>query len=53
MDTRELQPNTRECTFNVLVPGRLYTVTVTTRSGTLNASVSLQGRTGELVHILH
>ncbi|XP_077956952.1 receptor-type tyrosine-protein phosphatase beta isoform X2 [Gasterosteus aculeatus] len=45
MDTRELQPNTRECTFNVLVPGRLYTVTVTTRSGTLNASVSLQGRT--------
>ncbi|KAM8907881.1 receptor-type tyrosine-protein phosphatase beta isoform 2-T2 [Spinachia spinachia] len=45
MDTREVQSNTRECTFNVLVPGRLYTITVTTRSGTLNASVSLQGRT--------
>ncbi|KAI9518090.1 hypothetical protein NQZ68_040211 [Dissostichus eleginoides] len=45
VDMREVEPNMRECTFNVLTPGRLYTVTVTTRSGELNASVSLQGRT--------
>uniref|UniRef100_A0A8C4DTQ1 protein-tyrosine-phosphatase n=1 Tax=Dicentrarchus labrax TaxID=13489 RepID=A0A8C4DTQ1_DICLA len=35
-----------ECTFNVLTPGRLYTITVTTRSRNLNASVSVDGRTG-------
>ncbi|XP_041833313.1 receptor-type tyrosine-protein phosphatase beta [Melanotaenia boesemani] len=45
MDTRELEPNMRECTFNVLTPGRLYTITVTTRSGKLNTSVSVEGRT--------
>ncbi|KAK5849431.1 hypothetical protein PBY51_009074 [Eleginops maclovinus] len=45
VDTREVEPHTRECTFNVLTPGRLYTVTVTTRSGRLNTSVTLQGRT--------
>ena len=49
MDTREVQPNMRECTFNVLIPGRLYTITVTTRSGKLNTSVSLEGRTGVCV----
>lgn len=37
----------RECTFNVLTPGRRYTITVTTRSRNLNTSVSLEGRTGE------
>lgn len=46
MDTREVEPNMRECTFNVLTPGTLYTITVTTRSGRLNTSVSLEGRTG-------
>ncbi|XP_026217462.1 receptor-type tyrosine-protein phosphatase beta isoform X2 [Anabas testudineus] len=45
IDTREVEPNMRECTFNVLTPGRLYTITVTTRSGKLNNSVSLTGRT--------
>ncbi|XP_047431012.1 receptor-type tyrosine-protein phosphatase beta [Mugil cephalus] len=44
-DTREVEPNMRECTFNVLTPGRRYTITVTTRSGTLNTSVSIEGRT--------
>ncbi|KAG7218953.1 hypothetical protein INR49_019400 [Caranx melampygus] len=34
-----------ECTFNVLTPGRRYTITVTTRSGKLNASVCVEGRT--------
>uniref|UniRef100_A0A3Q3J0X5 protein-tyrosine-phosphatase n=1 Tax=Monopterus albus TaxID=43700 RepID=A0A3Q3J0X5_MONAL len=45
MDMREVEPNMRECTFNVLTPGRQYTITVTTRSGKLNTSVSLEGRT--------
>ncbi|GAA6227007.1 receptor-type tyrosine-protein phosphatase beta-like [Lates japonicus] len=45
VDTREVEPNMRECTFNVLTPGRQYTITVTTRSGKLNTSVSLEGRT--------
>uniref|UniRef100_A0A8C9ZBW2 protein-tyrosine-phosphatase n=1 Tax=Sander lucioperca TaxID=283035 RepID=A0A8C9ZBW2_SANLU len=45
VDTREVEPNMRECTLNVLTPGRLYTITVTTRSGKLNTSVSLEGRT--------
>ncbi|XP_068162666.1 receptor-type tyrosine-protein phosphatase beta [Antennarius striatus] len=45
VDTREVEPHTRECTFNVLTPGRLYTVTVTTRSWGLNSSVSVEGRT--------
>ncbi|XP_071358244.1 receptor-type tyrosine-protein phosphatase beta-like [Trachinotus anak] len=45
VDTREVDPNMRECTFNVLTPGRHYTITVTTRSGKLNTSVSVEGRT--------
>ncbi|XP_071391582.1 receptor-type tyrosine-protein phosphatase beta-like, partial [Centroberyx affinis] len=45
LDTREVEPHMRECTFNVLTPGRRYTVTVTTRSGNLNSSVSVEGRT--------
>ncbi|KAG7218591.1 hypothetical protein INR49_019412 [Caranx melampygus] len=45
MDTREVEPNMRECTFNVLTPGRRYTITVTTRSGKLNTSVCVEGRT--------
>ncbi|XP_008295253.1 receptor-type tyrosine-protein phosphatase beta [Stegastes partitus] len=45
VDTREVEPNMRECTFNVLTPGRQYTITVTTRSRKLNTSVSIEGRT--------
>ncbi|XP_062299423.1 receptor-type tyrosine-protein phosphatase beta isoform X2 [Scomber scombrus] len=45
VDTREVEAHMRECTFNVLTPGRQYTITVTTRSGKLNTSVSLEGRT--------
>ncbi|XP_061770385.1 receptor-type tyrosine-protein phosphatase beta [Nerophis ophidion] len=45
MDTREVEPNMRECTFNVLTPGRRYTITVTTRSAMLSTSVSVEGRT--------
>ncbi|XP_041636404.1 receptor-type tyrosine-protein phosphatase beta [Cheilinus undulatus] len=43
--TREVEPNMRECTFNVLTPGRRYNITVTTRSGKLNTSVSVEGTT--------
>ncbi|XP_017294772.1 receptor-type tyrosine-protein phosphatase beta isoform X2 [Kryptolebias marmoratus] len=46
--TREVEPNMRECTFNVLTPGRRYSVTVTTRSGNLNTSVSVEGRTAPM-----
>ncbi|XP_044211802.1 receptor-type tyrosine-protein phosphatase beta-like isoform X1 [Thunnus albacares] len=35
----------RECTFNILTSGRLYTVTVMTNSGNLSSSVSVTGRT--------
>uniref|UniRef100_A0A3B3TMT4 protein-tyrosine-phosphatase n=1 Tax=Poecilia latipinna TaxID=48699 RepID=A0A3B3TMT4_9TELE len=43
---RHGNPNMRECTFNVLTPGRQYVITVATRSGNLNTSVSVEGRTG-------
>ena len=46
VDTREVEPNMRECTFNILTPGRRYTITVTTRRGKLNTSMSVEGRTG-------
>ncbi|XP_061524236.1 receptor-type tyrosine-protein phosphatase beta isoform X2 [Phycodurus eques] len=45
VDTRGVEPHTRECTFNVLTPGRIYTITVATASGNLSASVSVEGRT--------
>uniref|UniRef100_A0A3B4UK47 protein-tyrosine-phosphatase n=1 Tax=Seriola dumerili TaxID=41447 RepID=A0A3B4UK47_SERDU len=53
VDTREVEPNMRECTFNILTPGRRYTITVTARSGKLNTSVSVEGRTGMFVLLLH
>ncbi|KAM9403064.1 receptor-type tyrosine-protein phosphatase beta [Salvelinus alpinus] len=43
--TRDLTRDMRECTFNVLMPGRVFTITVTTKSGELNSSVSVLGRT--------
>ncbi|XP_027007234.2 receptor-type tyrosine-protein phosphatase beta isoform X1 [Tachysurus fulvidraco] len=43
--TRELPRDMRECTFNVLVPGRLYKIVVTTTSGNLNSSAAVTGRT--------
>lgn len=45
VDTREVEANMRECTFNVLTPGRLYSITVTTNSHNLSTSVSVEGRT--------
>ncbi|XP_033845040.1 receptor-type tyrosine-protein phosphatase beta isoform X2 [Periophthalmus magnuspinnatus] len=45
MDTREVQANMRECTFNVLTPGRHYTITVVSRSRMQNSSASVEGQT--------
>lgn len=45
VDTREVQANMRECTFNVLSPGRQYTITVISRSGRVNSSVLVEGQT--------
>ncbi|XP_045060884.1 receptor-type tyrosine-protein phosphatase beta isoform X2 [Coregonus clupeaformis] len=42
---RTLSRDTRECTFNVLTPGRQYTIAVKTNSGGLNSSTSVIGRT--------
>ncbi|XP_056138330.1 receptor-type tyrosine-protein phosphatase beta-like [Lampris incognitus] len=35
----------RECTFNILTPGRLHMVTVTSNSGNMSSSVSVTGWT--------
>ncbi|XP_053271361.1 receptor-type tyrosine-protein phosphatase beta [Pleuronectes platessa] len=43
--TREVEPNMRECTFNVLTPGRRYSITVATRSVHVDTSVSVEGST--------
>ncbi|KAF4079469.1 hypothetical protein AMELA_G00178360 [Ameiurus melas] len=43
--TRRLSRDMRECTFNVLVPGRLYKIVVTTTSGDLHSSATVTGRT--------
>ena len=51
VNIREVEPNMRECTFNVLKPGRQYSITVTTRSRNLSSSVSVEGRTGVLQSI--
>uniref|UniRef100_A0A8C7PSI8 protein-tyrosine-phosphatase n=1 Tax=Oncorhynchus mykiss TaxID=8022 RepID=A0A8C7PSI8_ONCMY len=42
---RTLSRDARDCTFNVLTPGRQYAITVTTNSGGLNSSTSVIGRT--------
>lgn len=43
--TRRLTRDMRECTFNVLVPGHMYTIVVTTTSGDLRSSATVTGRT--------
>ncbi|XP_014003320.1 receptor-type tyrosine-protein phosphatase beta isoform X1 [Salmo salar] len=42
---RTLSHDARECTFNVLMPGRQYAIAVMTNSGGLNSSASVIGRT--------
>uniref|UniRef100_A0A671K126 protein-tyrosine-phosphatase n=1 Tax=Sinocyclocheilus anshuiensis TaxID=1608454 RepID=A0A671K126_9TELE len=43
--TRTLSRDMRECTFNVLTPGRLYDITVTTTTKNLRGSATVKGRT--------
>lgn len=45
LQTRRLNRDMRECTFNVLVPGRLYEIVVTTTSGEFRTSATVTGRT--------
>uniref|UniRef100_A0A667ZM29 protein-tyrosine-phosphatase n=1 Tax=Myripristis murdjan TaxID=586833 RepID=A0A667ZM29_9TELE len=45
---RSLPWEARECTFNILTPGRLYTVTVMTNSGNLTSLASVTGWTTNL-----
>ncbi|XP_067906520.1 receptor-type tyrosine-protein phosphatase beta isoform X2 [Heterodontus francisci] len=45
MMNKSLAKDAKECTFSGLVPGRKYTVTVTTISGDLSKSASIEGRT--------
>ncbi|KAJ8245485.1 hypothetical protein GJAV_G00271240 [Gymnothorax javanicus] len=42
---RQLSRDMRECTFNVLVPGHLYSIQVFTNSGALSSVASVTGRT--------
>lgn len=37
----------RECTFNVLMPGRSYSIAVATVSHNLSSTVAVEGTTGE------
>uniref|UniRef100_A0A672QMH2 protein-tyrosine-phosphatase n=1 Tax=Sinocyclocheilus grahami TaxID=75366 RepID=A0A672QMH2_SINGR len=45
IQTRTLSRGMRECTFNVLTPGRLYDITVTTTTKNLRSSATVMGRT--------
>lgn len=42
---RDLTREAMDCTFNLLIPGLLYTVTVATNSGNLSSSASVTART--------
>lgn len=42
---RDLTREAMDCTFNLLTPGLLYTVTVVTHSGNLSSSASVTSRT--------
>uniref|UniRef100_A0A8C1GNS6 protein-tyrosine-phosphatase n=1 Tax=Cyprinus carpio TaxID=7962 RepID=A0A8C1GNS6_CYPCA len=45
IQTRTLSRDMRECTFNVLTPGRLYDITVTTTTKNMRSSATVKGRT--------
>uniref|UniRef100_A0AAR2LZN7 protein-tyrosine-phosphatase n=1 Tax=Pygocentrus nattereri TaxID=42514 RepID=A0AAR2LZN7_PYGNA len=45
IQTRFLDRAMRECTFNVLMPGRLYSIVVTTTSEGFNSYATVSGRT--------
>ncbi|XP_062850734.1 receptor-type tyrosine-protein phosphatase beta [Trichomycterus rosablanca] len=45
IQTRRINRDMRECTFNVLIPGCLYRIVLLTTSGNLRSSASVTGRT--------
>ncbi|XP_034734809.1 receptor-type tyrosine-protein phosphatase beta-like [Etheostoma cragini] len=45
LSQRNLPGGARGCIFNILTPGRLYNITVTTNSGNLSTSAALPART--------
>ncbi|XP_039516167.1 receptor-type tyrosine-protein phosphatase beta-like [Pimephales promelas] len=45
LQTQKLNKTQSECLFSDLVPGRLYTVTISTWSGQYNSTISIHGRT--------
>ncbi|XP_043090430.1 receptor-type tyrosine-protein phosphatase beta-like [Puntigrus tetrazona] len=45
LDTRTLAHDMQECSFNNLLPGHTYTITVMTNSGDLSSSARVTGRT--------
>lgn len=49
IQTRTLSRDMRECTFNVLTPGRLYDITVTTTMKNLCSSATVMGRTCKVI----
>lgn len=49
IQTRTLSRDMRECTFNVLTPGRLYDITVTTTTKNLRSSATVKGRTCKVI----
>lgn len=50
LQNKTLPKSLNECVFTGLVPGRLYTVLVSTWSGKYETSVSTHGRTCEFTH---
>ncbi|XP_028440802.1 receptor-type tyrosine-protein phosphatase beta [Perca flavescens] len=45
LSLRNLSGEARECTFNILASGRLYTITVTTNSGNVSSSAAVTAQT--------
>uniref|UniRef100_A0A8C1EDL1 protein-tyrosine-phosphatase n=1 Tax=Cyprinus carpio carpio TaxID=630221 RepID=A0A8C1EDL1_CYPCA len=45
VDTQTLSRGVQECSFNKLMPGHTYTITVTTNSGDRSSSAHVSGRT--------
>lgn len=52
LQNQKLNKTQSECLFSDLVPGRLYTVTISTWSGQYNSTISIHGRTCEWLFVL-
>lgn len=49
VSTATVAKSASECSFNTLIPGRLYAVTITTKSGKYEKQAFSQERTGKAV----